>query len=94
MIELFRTEQSKTADWVEAEFRELVVGYRKILTTPQHAAELFGEQVALPVIRENGRLISGRDNLLDYLRDLEKLATEWRRFQSDACYIDEDGEVC
>ena len=94
MIELFRTEQSQTADWVEAGLRELVVGYRKTVTTSLQAADIFGPQVTLPVIRENGRLISGKESLLAYLDELEKLVEDWRRFQSDACYIDEDGELC
>jgi hypothetical protein len=50
--------------------------------------------VTLPVIRENSRLISGKESLLAYLDELEKLVEDWRRFQSDACYIDEDGELC
>lgn len=94
MIELFRTTQGKTADWVEAEFRELVVGYCKHLITPAQADKLFGKHVQLPVIRDHERVVSGRDALLGYLRELEKLAADWRRFQSDACYIDEDGQVC
>jgi hypothetical protein len=47
----------------------------------------------LPAIRDNGQMINGPAAISAYLKDLEKFVADWRRFQSDSCYID-DGEVC
>jgi hypothetical protein len=94
MIEVFRTTESETGDWVEAELRAMVVGYRKVLVTPETAKETLGQSVELPVIRENGTLVSGRSDLLKYLRQMEQFAESWRKFQGDYCYIDDDGDVC
>jgi hypothetical protein len=93
MIELFRENVSTEADWVEAELREMVVGYERIVTTPVEFAQRFGAP-GLPVLRDGERMASGREELMQFLRDLEFFAAQWRMFEGDWCYVDEDGETC
>lgn len=86
MIEVIRAAESAEADWVEAELRELVLGYERVVVA-------LGEvDFPLPAIRQDGRLVSGREGLLQALKELELMAEAWRRFQSDACYVDDEGE--
>jgi hypothetical protein len=94
VIELFLTPGDTEAGWVEAGFKDMVVGYRRVELSPEQVEAVFGKPVRLPAVRHDERIISGRDNLLAYLQELERLVDEWRRFQTDACYIDDDGEVC
>lgn len=94
MLEVFREEISPEGDWVEAELREMVVGYDRVILTPAEAAQRFGETVSLPVLRDGERVASGREALTKFLRDFEKFAAQWRMFQGDFCYVDEDGETC
>ncbi|GAB4581258.1 MAG: hypothetical protein Fur0022_40050 [Anaerolineales bacterium] len=94
MLELFREPHSPTADWVEAELREMVLAFERVIVTPTAAAAQFGEAVSLPVLRDGARLASGKEELTKFLRDLEKFAHQWRMFQGDFCYVDEDGEIC
>jgi hypothetical protein len=89
MIELFRKEHDPEADWVEASLRELVLDYHRVVVPPGEAGDM-----ALPALRHDDRLISGKQALLDLLGELEELAESWRRFQSDSCYIDNDGDSC
>lgn len=88
MIELLRAPGSADSDWIEAALKELVLGYER------REIALHEAPAPLPAIRHDGRLISGREQLLAYLEELEQLAHDWRRFQADACYIDDDGETC
>ena len=90
MIKLYREENSPQADAIEAEFREMVMGYDRVVMEPQQAGEMFAGRT-LPVITNNERVVSG-DEVKPYLKELERLMRDWQRFQSDACYVDEDGE--
>jgi hypothetical protein len=93
MIKLYREEISREADAIEAEFREIVLGYDRVLTDAREAARLFGEEICLPVITNNERIVSGGD-IPAYVSELKRLMRDWQKFQGDYCYVDEDGEVC
>ncbi len=92
MIKLYREENSPQADIIEAEFRELVLGYDRVLLDVKEAAQLF-DDATLPVITNNERVVNG-DEIPAYIKELKQLMRDWQRFQSDACYVDEDGETC
>jgi hypothetical protein len=72
MIVLYRESKSSEADAIEAEFREMVLGYDRVIVEPAQACELFGEGHDLPVIRNNERVVSGEE-IPSYLKELEKL---------------------
>ena len=94
MIEVFREEQSSQGDWIEAELREMVLGYERVVTTRGEARRLLGPEHSLPAIKNDERIASGRENLIAYLKELEDLAREWRAYQGDWCYVDDRGETC
>jgi hypothetical protein len=94
MIEVFREEESKQADWVEAELQEMVLGYERVITTPEEARNTLGSQHSLPAIKNGEQIASGKEGLMVYLKELEGLARQWRAFQGDWCYVDDQGDVC
>jgi hypothetical protein len=89
MIVLYREEKSPQADMIEAEFREMVLGYERVIVEPTQANESFGG-LSLPVIRNNERVVSGADIPL-YLKELERFVRDWQLFQNNCCYVDDDG---
>jgi hypothetical protein len=89
MIKLYREEQSKQADTIEAEFRDLVLGYDRVVMKAKDAVQTFGADTSLPVLTDNARVVSG-DQIPAYLKELTQLMHSWRRFQSDCCYVDDD----
>ena len=91
MIILYREEKSLSADAIEAEFRELVMGYDRVVVNPAQAAELFDETHALPIIKNNERVVSG-DDVPVYLKELTKLMHDWQLFQNHCCSVDDGGE--
>lgn len=93
MIKLYREADSPQADTIEAEFRELVLGYDRVVIEGSEAAELFGQGKALPVLTDNERVVSG-EGIPAYLKELAKLWRDWQLFQGDYCYVDDDGETC
>lgn len=93
MIKLYREADSPQADTIEAEFREMVLGYDRVVIERRAAAKLFGEETALPVLTDNERVVSGAD-IPAYIKELGKLWRDWQLFQGDYCYVDDDGETC
>jgi hypothetical protein len=49
---------------------------------------------ALLVLRDEGEIVTGEQALRDHLNALRDLLADWDRFQSDACYVEEDGSIC
>ncbi|GER78431.1 conserved hypothetical protein [Candidatus Denitrolinea symbiosum] len=93
MITLYREETSPQADAIEAEFRDMALGYDRVVVGRTEAEKLFGAGTALPVITNNERTVSG-EAIPAYIRELGKLWEDWQKFQGDYCYVDEDGETC
>jgi hypothetical protein len=89
MIKLYREETSALADTIEAEFRELVLAYDRVIVEPAEAQTMF-EGLALPVITNNERVVSG-DEIPTYIKALEKLMNHWQLYQGDMCMPGEDG---
>jgi hypothetical protein len=48
---------------------------------------------ATPVLDDDGTLVEGRKRILEYLRGLQDFKDQWYKFQSDACYCDDDGDI-
>jgi hypothetical protein len=92
MIKLYREEISPQADAIEAEFRDMVLGYDRVVMDEKEAAQLFDDST-LPVITNNEKVVSG-DDIPAYIKELKQLMREWQMFQGDFCYVDDDGETC
>jgi hypothetical protein len=93
MIKLYRKENSRQADAVEAEFRDMILGYDRVVIAEKDAKQMFGAQTSLPVITNNEKIVSGEE-IPAYLKELQQLMRDWQRFQGDSCYVDDDGENC
>jgi len=92
MIKLYREEISPQADMIEAEFRDMVLGYDRVVVDARESAQLF-DGATLPVITNNERAVSG-DDIPAYIKELKQLMRDWQLFQSDACYVYDNGETC
>ena len=93
MLTLYRNPKCPDADEVEEILRDMVLAYRVELVEPGSWPGRRAEDPS-PALREGDRLIVGREAILRHLSALESWVADWRRFQSDACYLDDDGEVC
>jgi hypothetical protein len=93
MIKLYRKENSTQADAIEAEFREMILGYDRLVLAEKDARQMFGTETNLPVITNNEKIVSGEE-IPAYIQELQELMRDWQRFQVDACYVDDEGETC
>jgi hypothetical protein len=93
MIKLYREKISPKADSIEAEFREMVLGYDCVIVDPAEAPRESGLQHSLPIITNNEKIVSG-DSIPAYIKELRQLMRDWQAFQGDSCYVHDDGDVC
>ena len=100
MITLYRAADCIRCDEVQETLRDLVVAHQVVEVgqngngerpTPLNGA-LAGQR--LPVITDGDQVVSGEEAIHDYLADLTREMEQWRKFQTDACYIDDQGETC
>ncbi len=93
MIKLYRKENSSQADAIEAELRELILGYDRVVVTEKEARRMFGEGIDLPVITNNEKIVSGA-HIPAYLEELRELMSDWQEYQGDSCYVNDKGKTC
>jgi hypothetical protein len=94
MIRLYRNKKCSLCDDIEDKLREMVIHFQSILVEEQqYPPEILGVS-SLPIIKDSDEIITGEKNIKEYIERLKDFVSEWRRFQGDSCYLDENGEVC
>jgi hypothetical protein len=84
MIEVRRPPESPAADAVVDALKELVVAHREV-----EDSSLDG-----PVIAEGDVVLTDPAAIAAYLEQLRSDMAAWNAFQSDACFIGDDGRIC
>ncbi len=92
MITLYRPPNNSWADEIEEALDEMVIAYET--ETVEDEKDLPNDIPELPALRDEGEVVTGESSLRHHLEHLRDLMADWDRFQSDACYVDEDGTVC
>ncbi|MFH5831393.1 hypothetical protein ACG2F4_00790 [Halalkalibaculum sp. DA3122] len=89
MILLHRPEQpDPLSDQIEQRLKEMVISH-KIHRYPAKANQ------ELPYLQENDHLVTGKQQINQFLRELETELREQRMVSGDSCYIDpQTGEIC
>lgn len=89
MITLIRKSDDTKADEIESRFQELILAYKTEI------CENGPNEEQLPTIRDGESVISGEEEIDEWLRELEEDLTWQRSLSGDGCYIDpKSGDVC
>lgn len=92
MITLYRPPDDAWADETEETLDKMVIAYEtKTVDGEEPLPDAIPE---LPALRDEGQLVTGEASLRAHLDDLGDLMADWDRFQSDACFIEDDGSIC
>jgi hypothetical protein len=92
MITLYRRPESTRADEVQEALDEMVIAYET--ESMENETALPEDVPELPALRDDGEIVTGEEALDEHLDALRELMNDWDRFQSDACYIEDDGSIC
>ncbi len=89
MIKLHRQTEDPAADKIEERFKDLVLSYKTVLSNDTSDSD------KLPRIEDGDDIISGDEQIEQWLRDLEDELKWQRSLSGDGCYIDpKSGKVC
>ena len=91
MITLYRKSGCGFCDEIEDELKDLVIRFDVINVEEQKD---FPVEITLPAIKDDDRMVSGYEDIKQYMTGLKKFVELWRKYQVDACYIDDDEETC
>jgi glutathione S-transferase len=92
MIVLYRRPDDPWADEVQEALDEMVIAYE---TETIPGADAPPSDVPdTPALRDDGEVVAGEAALREHLDELRQLMADWDRFQSDACYVEDDGAIC
>lgn len=92
MVTLYRRPDDDQADAIQETLDEIVIAYET--ETIANGEALPDDVPDTPALRDDGDVITGEADLSAHLDELTELMNDWDRFQSDACYIEDDGTVC
>jgi hypothetical protein len=92
MIILYRRPDDEWADEIQEALNDMVIAYETEMIEDNQS--LPKDVPHLPALRDDGEVVTGKAALRDHLDDLRALMADWDRFQSDACYVEEDGSIC
>ncbi len=94
MIYLFKKSNCVESQNIQNTLKELVLSH-EVINIDQNPDRLNGipQDANFPVLQDGKKIIQGKNDILNYLEELEKIKAEWDKFQSDSCYCDDDGEI-
>lgn len=92
MVTLYRRPDDPQADDIQDTLDDMVIAYETNIVDTPHG--LPDDVASLPALRDDEDVITGEEALRDRLDRLRELMEDWNRFQSDACYIEDDGTIC
>jgi hypothetical protein len=92
MITLYRKNQCADCDEIADALREMVVAHTVVTVGDTWPPEL--SEGSMPAIVEGDKVVRGIEDVRSFVKALADYLDEWNRFQSDSCYVDEDGNVC
>lgn len=94
MLIFYRTEDCLGCKGIQTALEEMRLAHKVIIVknVPITDGEV-ASGMRPPVLVDEKEIIQGKDNILKHLEKLEEFKEQWYKFQSDACYCDEEGNI-
>ena len=93
MITFFRTAECPGGCEIQETLQELCLAHKVILLQGNNKISELPQGTHPPVLVDGDELIQGSEAIAAHLECLAGFKAEWEKFQSDACYCDEEGRV-
>lgn len=94
MITFFRTKKCRGCSAIQEALEELCIAHKVILVDDDHGhTSSLPAGTRPPVLVDGDEIVQGIDGILVHLQELEDFKALWEKFQSDACYCDEMGNI-
>ena len=94
MIKFFRTDNCPGCQDIEDALNELCLACEVIVVKGRDDIPLsVPVSTKLPFLVDENVLIQGYKKIIEHLEGLEEFKSQWYKFQSDACYCDDAGDI-
>jgi glutaredoxin len=94
MMKFFRTENCPGCQDIEDQLNELCLACEVIIVKEKNDIPPYVRSgTKLPFLIDDDVLIQGYKNIIEHLNELEEFKSQWYKFQSDACYCDDAGNI-
>ncbi len=93
MITVYLQKHNTDSDEVLERTKEMVLACEVTYPEEETPHEQSFPCDALPCLRDDDRIVCGKEDVLNYLERLGGFLEEWQKFQSDTCYCDENGNI-
>lgn len=91
MITFYRKQNCPRCADIESAIEELLMPHRIVVVRSRdELPEHMRSTARLPAMEDEGRVYQGADEVLAQLEKLSAFKERWYKYQSDACYCDED----
>jgi len=93
MLKFYKTEGCTGCQDIEDALKELCIEHQvTVVKETNDIPSFIPSGTRLPFLVDEGLLLEGTDDIIDHLSELEEFKDQWYKFQSDACYCDEEGD--
>jgi len=89
MMTFYRNVGCPACESLEQMLKELCIAH-KVVVVDESGKDKIPAGKKTPVLVDGQKVIQGNRNIAKYLEKLEGFKALWEKFQSDACYCDED----
>lgn len=89
MIKFYKHDHCQFCDAAEEKLTEIVLAHKTF-----ECSEARKLCLTDATIIEGEKVISGHPAITAFLEEISKVMELWQKFQSDACYMDDNGEIC
>jgi len=93
MITLYRTPDCPRCAGIQDTLEDLAIAQKVIEVDSVDEVPEKLEHGRLPVLRDGDEVFEGSKAVADHLEEMKEFKRQWYKFQSDACYCDEEGNI-
>lgn len=94
MITFYRTKHCKGCQGIQTILEEMTLAHEVVIVEKSNE-DIPGLPPGIrpPAMMDDKELIKGKRAIFAHLEEMEGFKEQWYKFQSDACYCDEEGNI-
>lgn len=94
MIAFFRTRDCPGYRAIQETLEQLSLAHKVVIVSGESKSSgTLPPNTRPPVLVDDGQVIQGIQAIIAHLEELEDSKARWEKFQSDACYCDDQGKI-
>lgn len=94
MITFYRARKCPHCDNIEDMLQETSLAHKTVVVGDNDSRQApTGEGERPPLLIDDGKRYQGSEAIRKRLEKLEEFKKQWYKFQSDACYCDDEGNI-